>query len=75
MKKLFVAATLMMFVGAASFSTYAMSNGVNIEMTDKKEKKKKRKKGEAKSCSAEQTTSCGTATGEQPKSCCSKPKN
>jgi hypothetical protein len=74
MKKLFVAATLMMFIGSASLSTYAMSNGVNIEMTDKKEKKKK-KKGEAKSCSAEQQTSCGSGNGEQPKSCCSKPKN
>jgi len=73
MKKLFVAATLMMFLGATSISTYAMSNGVNIEMTDKKEKKKKKKKGEAKSCSAEQPKSC--ASGEQPKSCCSKPKN
>ena len=64
MKKLFVAATLMMFLGATSISTYAMSNGVNIEMTDKKEKKKKKKKGEAANCSA-----------EQPKACCSKPKN
>jgi hypothetical protein len=73
MKKLFVAATLMMFLGATSISTYAMSNGVNIEMTDKKEKKKKRKKGEAKACSAEQPKSC--ASGEQPKACCSKPKN
>ncbi len=52
MKKLFVAATLMMFLGATSISTYAMSNGVNIEMTDKKEKKKKKKKGEAANCSA-----------------------
>jgi hypothetical protein len=74
MKKLFVAATLMMFLGATSISTYAMSNGVNIEMTDKKEKKKKNKKGEAKSCSSEQKASCGSASGEQ-KSCCSKPKN
>jgi hypothetical protein len=74
MKKLFVAATLMMFVGAASFSTYAMTNGVNIEMSDKKEKKKKNKKGEAKACSSEQKASCSTANGEQ-KSCCSKPKN
>jgi hypothetical protein len=74
MKKLFVAATLMMFIGSASLSTYAMSNGVNIEMTDKKEKKKKNKKGEAKSCSSEQKTSCSSGTAEQ-KSCCSKPKN
>lgn len=73
MKKLFVAATLMMFLGATSISTYAMSNGVNIEMTDKKEKKKKKKKGEAANCSAEQQKSC--ASGEQPKACCSKPKN
>jgi hypothetical protein len=73
MKKLFVAATLMMFLGATSISTYAMSNGVNIEMTDKKEKKKKKKKGEAANCSAEQPKSC--ASGEQPKACCSKPKN
>lgn len=75
MKKLFVAATLMMFVGAASFSTYAMTNGVNIEMSDKKEKKKKNKKGEAKSCASEQKASCSSANAEQPKSCCSKPKN
>jgi hypothetical protein len=74
MKKLFVAATLMMFIGAASFSTYAMSNGVNIEMSDKKEKKKKNKKGEAKACASEQKASCSTANAEQ-KSCCSKPKN
>ena len=73
MKKLFVAATLMMFLGATSISTYAMSNGVNIEMTDKKEKKKKKKKGEAANCSAEQPKSC--SSGEQPKACCSKPKN
>lgn len=73
MKKLFVAATLMMFLGATSISTYAISNGVNIEMTDKKEKKKKKKKGEAANCSAEQPKSC--ASGEQPKACCSKPKN
>jgi hypothetical protein len=74
MKKLFVAATLMMFVGAATFSTYAMSNGVNIELSDKKEKKKKNKKGETKSCSSEQKASCSSASAEQ-KSCCSKPKN
>jgi hypothetical protein len=73
MKKLFVAATLFMFLGATTASTYAMSNGVSIELSEKKEKKKKKnKKGEAKACSSEEKKSCATE-GEK-KACCSSKK-
>jgi hypothetical protein len=71
MKKLFVAATLFMFLGAGVANIYAMSNGVTVELTEKR--KRKNKKGEAKSCSAEEKKSCSTAEGAQ-KSCCSAKK-
>jgi hypothetical protein len=73
MRKLFVAATLFMFLGATTASTYAMSNGTSVEMIVKKDKKKKKnKKGEAKSCSSEEKKACGTE-GEK-KACCSSKK-
>lgn len=73
MKKLFVAATLFMFLGATAASTYAMTNEVSVELTEKTDKKKKKnKKGETKACSSEQKKSC-SSEGAQ-KSCCSSKK-
>ncbi len=75
MKKLFVAATLFMFLGANVATTYAMSNGVSVELSEKKDKKKKKnKKGEAASCATGEKKSCGTEGAGAQKSCCSAKK-
>jgi hypothetical protein len=70
MKKVFVALTLMMFVGSVSASVYSTSTGNSTEISkkddDKKEKRKKKaKKGEKKAC-------CTKTEGE--KKCCSSEK-
>lgn len=76
MKKVFVAATLFLFLGAMTASSYAMSNGTSVELAEKSDKKKKKnKKGETKSCSSEEKKSCSSdASAAQPKSCCSAKK-
>lgn len=76
MRKIFVAGTLFLFLGALTVSSYAMYNGTSVEWADKSDKKrKKNKKGEMKSCSSEEKKSCSSeASGSQPKSCCSAKK-
>jgi hypothetical protein len=69
MKKVFVALTLMMFVGSVSASVYSTANGNSTEISkrdDKKDKKKKKVKGEKKAC-------CKKTEGEK-KACCSSEK-
>lgn len=68
MKKIFVALSLMMFVGSVSATAYAATTGTKTEISkkDDKEKKKKKKK---KGCCAE-AKGAETAT----KKCCSAEK-
>lgn len=65
MKKIFVALSLMLFVGSMSATAFAATTGTSVELVKHDDKKKKKKKAacskEAKSCSKE---------GEK-KSCCS----
>ena len=69
MKKVFIALTLVMFVGTASTSVFAASNGVKTEITKKDDDKKgKKSKKSKKACSSEKSCSSSSAKG----SCCSK---
>lgn len=52
MKKVFVALTLMMFVGSMTATVYAASNGAKTEVS-KKEDEKRKKKSKKKGCSKE----------------------
>ena len=69
MKKVFIALTLVMFVGTASTSVFAASNGVKTEITKKDDDKKpKKSKKSKKACASKQA--CSTEKG----SCCSGKK-
>ncbi|MDB4324141.1 hypothetical protein N9963_01955 [Crocinitomicaceae bacterium] len=73
MKKIFIALSLMMFVGTVGTTVYAASNDVQTEISKDDDKKKKRKKKNKKNkkCSTE-NKACSTKSAE--KSCCSKKK-
>jgi len=60
MKKVFVALTLMMFVGSMSATVYAATSGNSTEVVKKKDddKKKKTKKGGAKKGCEGKSGSC-----------------
>ncbi|MFN5416685.1 MAG: hypothetical protein ACK5B9_06470 [Flavobacteriia bacterium] len=56
MKKIFVVASLLMFVGSMSSTAFAASNDVKTEFVKKDDKKKKKKKSKKGSCCASGTT-------------------
>ena len=66
MKKVFVALSLMMFVGSVSATAYAATTGTKTEISKKDDKEKKKKKKKKACCSAE-------AKGTE-KKCCSAEK-
>lgn len=68
MKKVFIALTLVMFVGTASTSVFAASNKAKTEITKKDDDKKKKSKKSKKACASKQA--CSTEKG----SCCSGKK-
>jgi hypothetical protein len=69
MKKVFIALSLVLFVGSYATTAYAASNGVNIEIVKKEDKKKKKnKKG---SCSEKSAEAKSCTKGEK-KACCAK---
>lgn len=77
MKKLVIAAGLLMFIGAATVSTYAAYNAEVAICDDKKDDKKKKdckkscdKSAEAKAC-CKKDASTTAADGEK-KACCAK---
>jgi hypothetical protein len=61
MKKVFVALSLMLFVGSLTTTAFAASNDNNVEIKKDEKKKKKSKKG-GSCCAAKtaETKSCGT---------------
>jgi hypothetical protein len=66
MKKVFVIASLMLFVGAMGTTVYAMNNPETMEVSQNDDdKKKKKKKGEDKAC-------CKDKAATEGKSCSSK---
>ena len=80
MKKVFVALTMMMFIGSVSLTAYAASTGscsVKSCQQDNKEKKEcKKEKGcckDKKECTKDKKESCKKEGVE--KKCCSKDKN
>lgn len=66
MKKVFVALSLMLFVGSMSATAFAATTGTSVELVKHDDKKKKKKKA---AC-AEGEKSCSKKEGEK-KSCCS----
>ncbi len=66
MKKVFIALSLMLFVGSMSATTFAASTGTSVGLVKHDDKKKKKKKG---AC-AEGEKSCSKKEGEK-KACCS----
>jgi hypothetical protein len=72
MKKVFVALSLMLFVGSMTTTAIAAVNGVNVEVK-KDDKKKKKKKKSGACCAAKSTETKSCAAGEK-KSCHSENK-
>lgn len=58
MKKVFVALTLMMFVGSTSATVYAATAGTSTEVVDKKDDDKKKKSKKSKKGCEGKTGSC-----------------
>ncbi len=78
MKKVFLALSLMLFVGTVGTTVYAASSDVNTEITKKDDDKKKKKKkkactGEKAACSTTEKAACSSkTTATEGKSCCAK---
>ena len=70
MKKIFLALSLVVFVGTVGTTVYAANSETKTEITKHDDKKKKKSK---KSCTAEKAAcSSKSADGTTPKACCSK---
>ena len=65
MKKVFLALSLMVFVGTVAVAATTDSNGVKTELTEKKKEKKKKKNKKSEG-------SCSSKTAGTGGSCCSK---
>ena len=73
MKKIFLALSLIVFVGTVGTTVYAANSETKTEITKHDDKKKKKKS--KKACSAEKAAcSSKSADGTAPKSCCSQKK-
>jgi len=73
MKKIFLALSLIVFVGTVGTTVYAANSETKTEITNHDDKKKKKKS--KKACSAEKAAcSSKSADGTAPKSCCSQKK-
>lgn len=71
MKKIFLALSLIVFVGTVGTTVYAANTETKTEITKKDDKKKKKSK---KSCTADKAA-CSSKTAEgTPKSCCAAKK-
>jgi hypothetical protein len=74
MKKIFLALSLVVFVGTVGTTVYAANSETKTEITKHDDKKKKKKKSK-KSCTADKAAcSSKSADGTATKSCCSQKK-
>lgn len=74
MKKVFLALSLIVFVGTVGTTVYAATSDVKTEITKHDDKKKKKKKSK-KACTAEkEACSSKSAEGTTTKSCCAHKK-
>lgn len=73
MKKVFLALSLIVFVGTVGTTVYAATSNVKTEITKHDDKKKKKKS--KKACTAEkEACSSKSAEGTATKSCCAHKK-
>lgn len=73
MKKIFLALSLIVFVGTVGTTVYAATSNVKTEITKHDDKKKKKKS--KKSCTADKAAcSSKSAEGTTQKSCCAHKK-